>query len=120
MSLSQIISNHIAQQREDIISIALNSAEGRSALAAAMVESIKTSLMYQSIGRKLLMVDSLPQSTFPIYQHDVAVQSYVMTPKNVFVPSHIKILGKRKRKVVNYSNISINGMNYNAVILGNL
>jgi len=48
--------------REQIVAQALDTPEGRAALAAAMVEPIKQSLMYQSLGRKLLMVDELPAS----------------------------------------------------------
>jgi len=42
------------QMRESIIAAALNTPEGRKALAEAMTEPIKTSLMYHNIGRKLL------------------------------------------------------------------
>jgi hypothetical protein len=49
-----------AEERERIISIALNTPEGRAALAAAMTEPFVVSLKYQSIGRKLLTVEELP------------------------------------------------------------
>ncbi len=74
-----------SEQREAIIAMALESPEGRTALAQAMVEPIKTSLMYQAIGRKLLMVDELPQGALPRYERDVAVKSYVI-PKRGAVP----------------------------------
>lgn len=48
------------QIREHIIANALNTPEGRRALAQAMEEPVRTSLMYQNIGRKLLTVDTLP------------------------------------------------------------
>lgn len=76
------------EQREYIIAQALDTAEGRTALAQAMVEPIKTSLMYQAIGRKLLMVDELPQGALPRYERDVAVKSYVI-PKRGQVPASI-------------------------------
>ena len=44
-------------QKEEIIAQALNTDEGRVALAQAMVEPIRRSLEYQAVGRKLLMVD---------------------------------------------------------------
>jgi len=76
------------EQREAIIAMALESVEGRTALAQAMVEPIKTSLMYQAIGRKCLMVDELPQGALPRYERDIAVRSYVI-PKRGQVPSSV-------------------------------
>ena len=78
----------VNEQREQIIAMALDTAEGRTALAQAMVEPIKTSLMYQGIGRKLLMVDELPQGALPRYERDIAVRSYVI-PKRGSVPTSI-------------------------------
>jgi len=76
------------EQREAIIAMALETPEGRTALAQAMVEPIKTSLMYQAIGRKLLMVDELPQGALPRYERDVAVKSYVIAKRGA-VPTHV-------------------------------
>ena len=53
-----------------------------------MVEPIKIALEYQAIGRKLLMVDELPQGALPRYERDVAVKSYVI-PKRGTVPDMI-------------------------------
>jgi hypothetical protein len=78
----------VNENREQIIAMALDSAEGRTALAQAMVEPIKTSLMYQGIGRKLLMIDELPQGALPRYERDIAVKSYVI-PKRGMVPSSV-------------------------------
>ena len=57
-------------QKEMVVAAALASVEGRTALAAAMVEPIQTNLRYQAIGRKLLMVDELPQGALPRYERD--------------------------------------------------
>ena len=81
-----MIKRNTNEQREAIIAMALETPEGRTALAQAMVEPIKTSLMYQAIGRKLLMVDELPQGALARYERDVAVKSYVI-PKRGAVPS---------------------------------
>ena len=81
-----MIKRNSNEQREAIIAMALETAEGRTALAQAMVEPIKTSLMYQAIGRKLMMVDELPQGALARYERDVAVKSYVI-PKRGGVPS---------------------------------
>ena len=45
------------EHKEAIIAQALNTDEGRTALAQAMVEPIRRSLEYQAVGRKLLLVD---------------------------------------------------------------
>ena len=45
------------QDKEKVIAQALETDEGRTALAQAMVEPIRRSLEYQAVGRKLLMVD---------------------------------------------------------------
>lgn len=50
-----------------------------------MVEPIKIALEYQAIGRKLLMVDELPQGALPRYERDVAVVSWVI-PRRGRVP----------------------------------
>lgn len=81
-----MIKKNVNEQREAIIAQALETPEGRTALAQAMVEPIKTSLMYQGIGRKLLMVDELPQGALARYERDVAVKSYVI-PKRGSVPT---------------------------------
>ncbi len=82
------IKSGINEQKERIVSEALSTAEGRVALAQAMVEPIKIALEYQAIGRKLLMVDELPQGALPRYERDVAVKSYVI-PKRGSVPDMI-------------------------------
>lgn len=73
------------EMKEALVAQALDSPEGRTALAQAMVEPIKISLEYQAIGRKLLMVDELPQGALPRYERDIAVKSYVI-PKRGRVP----------------------------------
>jgi len=49
------------KRREAIIAYALETPEGRKALADAMTEPIKKAIEYKAIGRKLLMVDDFPQ-----------------------------------------------------------
>lgn len=64
-----------AQRREaarnGIIANALSSEEGREALTSAMVAPIRRQLDYNGIGRRLLMVDELPQSALARYERDV-------------------------------------------------
>ena len=71
--------------KEALVHEAMESPDGRLAIAQAMVEPIKISLEYQAIGRKLLMVDELPQGALPRYERDIAVKSYVI-PRRGKVP----------------------------------
>ena len=75
-------------QREIILAQALESDEGRVALAQAMVEPIRRSLEYQAVGRKLLMVDELPQGALPRYERDVAAVAYIVSRRGA-VPDQI-------------------------------
>jgi len=58
-------------EKEALIAQALDTDEGRVALAQAMVEPIRRALEYQAVGRKLLMVDELPQGALARYERDV-------------------------------------------------
>lgn len=60
------------EQKEVIIAKIMESQEGRDALAASMVEPIRRHMDYAGIGRKLLMVDELPQGALARYERDVA------------------------------------------------
>ena len=59
------------EEKEFLIARALETEEGRTALAQAMANPIRTSLDYQGVGRKLLVVDPLPQGSLPVYDKDV-------------------------------------------------
>ena len=75
--------------QEMIISQALETDEGRTALAQAMVEPIRRSLEYQAVGRKLLMVDELPQGALARYERDVAAIAWVVSRRGA-VPDQIQ------------------------------
>ncbi len=64
--------------REHLLAEALSSPEGRVALAQSMVEPIRRSLEYQAIGRKLLLVDELPQGALARYERDVSAIGYAV------------------------------------------
>jgi len=66
------------EQKEWIVAQALESPEGRVALAQAMVEPIRRSLEYQAVGRKLLLVDELPQGAYARYERDVAAIAHIL------------------------------------------
>lgn len=76
-------------QKEAIIAQALETDEGRVALAQAMVEPIRRSLEYQAVGRKLLMVDELPQGALARYERDVAATAHVVARRGA-VPDQIQ------------------------------
>jgi len=57
----------INDDRADAIALSLYTLEGRTALASAMCEPIRRSLNYQSLGKKLLMVEELPQRSYAKY-----------------------------------------------------
>jgi hypothetical protein len=75
-------------EKEAVIAQALATEEGRVALAQAMVEPIRRALEYQAVGRKLLMVDELPQGALPRYERDVASVATVIARQGA-VPDQI-------------------------------
>ena len=75
--------------REALIAQALETDEGRVALAQAMVEPIRRALEYQAVGRKLLMVDELPQGALARYERDVRSVAHVISRRGA-VPDEIQ------------------------------
>jgi hypothetical protein len=69
------------EQKEFLISKALETEEGRVALAQAMANPIRISLDYQGVGRKLLVVDPLPQGALPVYDKDVDARAFVISKR---------------------------------------
>ena len=53
-----------------------------------MVEPIRRSLEYQAVGRKLLLVDELPQGAYARYERDVAATATVISRRGA-VPDQI-------------------------------
>ena len=76
------------EQKEFLISKALETEEGRVALAQAMANPIRISLDYQGVGRKLLVVDPLPQGALPVYDKDVDAKAFVLSKRGQ-VPDQI-------------------------------
>lgn len=77
-----------AEQKEAIVAQALDTDEGRVAVAQAMVEPIRRSLEYQAVGRKLLLVDELPQGALARYERDPQAVASVL-PRRGAVPDMI-------------------------------
>lgn len=69
------------EEREMLIASALETQEGRASLASSMANPIRTSLDYQGIGRKLLVVDPLPQGALPVYDRDVDAKSFIVSKR---------------------------------------
>ena len=67
------------EQKQQVVAQALETEEGRVALAQAMVEPIRRALEYQAIGRKCLMVDELPQGALARYERDVMAKAWVIS-----------------------------------------
>ncbi len=66
------------EEKEYLINQALGSEDGRMALASSMANPIRFELDYYAIGRKLLVVDPLPQGVYPIYDKDIKIPAYVV------------------------------------------
>lgn len=75
-------------EKEAIIATALETDEGRLVLAQSMVEPIRRSLEYQAVGRKLIMIDELPQGALARYERDVASIAHVVARRGA-VPDQI-------------------------------
>jgi len=78
----------VNEKRAELIAQAMDTPEGRVALAQAMVEPIRRALEYQAVGRKLLMVDELPQGAYARYEKDVRATAWVLTRRGG-VPDNI-------------------------------
>jgi len=76
-------------EKNEILAQAIDTDEGRVALAQAMVEPIRRSLEYQAVGRKLLMVDELPQGALARYERDVASTAVIVSRRGA-VPDQIQ------------------------------
>src|ERR1700722_7387323 len=66
-------------QRDDLISRAINTNDGKIALAQAMANPIRRNLDYHGIARRALVVDPLPQGALPTYDRDIDVAAVVIS-----------------------------------------
>jgi len=79
MALSGPASSLNDEKRDQIISSALMTHEGKIALAQAMANPIRRNLDYQGIARRALVVDPLPQGALPVYDRDIDVAAVVVS-----------------------------------------
>ncbi len=66
-------------KRDELISRAIMTQEGKVALAQAMANPIRKNLDYQGIARRALVVDPLPQGAVATYDRDIDVSAVVIS-----------------------------------------
>ncbi len=66
-------------KRDELISRAIMTQEGKIALAQAMANPIRRNLDYHGIARRALVVDMLPQGAMPTYDRDIDVAAVVIS-----------------------------------------
>jgi hypothetical protein len=67
------------EQRDDLIKRAMMTTEGKIALGQAMANPIRRNLDYQGVGRRVLVIDPLPQGALPVYDRDIDVAACVVS-----------------------------------------
>lgn len=77
------------QQRDELISRALLSNDGKLALAQVMSNPIRRNLDYQGIVRRAFVVDPLPQGALPVYDRDIDVTAMVVAANGAAVESRV-------------------------------
>lgn len=80
-------------QRDELISRAIMTHEGKIALAQAMANPIRRNLDYQGIARRALVVDPLPQGALPVYDRDIDVTAVVVSSNGTGTES--RVFGER-------------------------
>jgi hypothetical protein len=72
-------SNPSDGKRDELISRAMMTPEGKIALAQAMANPIRRNLDYHGIARRALVVDPLAQGALPTYDRDIDVSAVVIS-----------------------------------------
>ena len=67
------------EKRDDLISRAILTQDGKIALAQAMANPIRRNLDYHGVARRALVVDPLPQGAMPTYDRDIDVTAVVIS-----------------------------------------
>lgn len=73
------VSSITEAQRDQLVERALQSQDGKIALAQAMANPIRKNLDYRGIFRRALVIDPLPQGALAIYDRDIDVQACVIS-----------------------------------------
>jgi hypothetical protein len=66
-------------KRDELVSRAIMTQEGKIALAQVMANPIRRNLDFQGIARRALVVDPLPQGAMPTYDRDIDVAAVVIS-----------------------------------------
>lgn len=66
-------------RKDEMLSMALSTQDGKIALAQAMANPIRKNLDYHGICRRALVVDPLPQGAIPSYDRDIDVAAVVIS-----------------------------------------
>jgi hypothetical protein len=66
-------------KRDELVSRAIMTQEGKVVLAQAMANPIRRNLDYHGIGRRALVVDPLPQGALATYDRDIDVAAVVIS-----------------------------------------
>jgi hypothetical protein len=77
------------EQRDELIKRALLSQEGKIALGQAMANPIRRNLDYQGVGRRVLVIDPLPQGALPVYDRDIDVAAVVVSSNGAAPESRV-------------------------------
>lgn len=76
-------------EKDNIISRAINTTEGKVALAQAMANPIRRNLDYQGIARRTLVLDPLPQGALPVYDRDIDVAAVIVSSNGTAPESRV-------------------------------
>jgi hypothetical protein len=77
------------EKRDELISRAIMTQDGKLALAQAMANPIRRNLDYQGIARRALVVDPLPQGALPVYDRDIDVAAVVISSNGTGFESRV-------------------------------
>lgn len=67
------------EKRDDLISRAISTQDGKLSLAQAMANPIRRNLDYHGVARRALVVDPLAQGAMPTYDRDIDVTAVVIS-----------------------------------------
>ncbi len=76
-------------KRDDLISKAIFTQDGKVALAQAMANPIRRNLDYMGIARRVLVLDPLPQGALPVYDRDIDVSAVVVASNGTAPESRV-------------------------------
>lgn len=88
-SNANLTSSMSEARRDEIISRAISSQEGKLVLAQSMANPIRKNLDYHGIARRALVVDPLPQGALPVYDRDIDVTAVVVSSNGAAPESRV-------------------------------